>query len=103
MGALETRQRRGGPWGRALGYAEIPAPPGRSAVPSACPPEGAAMLNKLDDFPIHQTPEPVAHPATSDRNAYDRTWFNGYANDGSYYFGIGSIRTAESSTAPSAW
>ena len=27
--------------------------------------------------------------ATSDRNAYDRTWFNGYAADGSYYFGIG--------------
>lgn len=47
------------------------------------------MLNKLDDFPIHQTPEPIAHLATSDRNAYDRTWFNGYAKDGSYYFGIG--------------
>jgi hypothetical protein len=47
------------------------------------------MLNKLDDFPVHQTPEPIAHPATSDRNAYDRTWFNGYAEDGSYYFGIG--------------
>jgi len=47
------------------------------------------MLNKMDDYPIHQTPEPIAHPATTDRNAYDRTWFNGYANDGSYYFGIG--------------
>jgi hypothetical protein len=47
------------------------------------------MLNKLDDYPIHQTPEPLAHPATSDRNVYDRTWFNGYAHDGSYYFGIG--------------
>jgi hypothetical protein len=47
------------------------------------------MLNKLDDFPVHQTPEPLAHPATTDRNAYDRTWFNGYAEDGSYYFGIG--------------
>ncbi len=47
------------------------------------------MLNKLDDFPIHQTPEPLAHTATSDRNVYDRTWFNGYAPDGSYYFGIG--------------
>jgi hypothetical protein len=47
------------------------------------------MLNKLDDFPIHQTPEPIAHPATSDRNVYDRTWYNGYAQDGSYYFGIG--------------
>ena len=47
------------------------------------------MLNKLDDFPIHQTPEPIAVPATGDRNVYDRTWFNGYASDGSYYFGIG--------------
>ena len=47
------------------------------------------MLNKLDDFPIHQAPEPIAHPVTSDRNVYDRTWFNGYAPDGSYYFGIG--------------
>jgi hypothetical protein len=47
------------------------------------------MLNKLDEYPIHQTPEPIAHPATSDRNAYDRTWFNGYSNDGAYYFGIG--------------
>ncbi len=47
------------------------------------------MLNKLDDYPIHQTPEPIAHAATSDRNVYDRTWFNGYSGDGSYYFGVG--------------
>lgn len=47
------------------------------------------MLNKFDDYPIHQTPEPIAHPASSDRNVYDRTWFNGYAPDASYYFGIG--------------
>ena len=47
------------------------------------------MLNRLDDYPIHQTPEPIAHPATSDRNVYDRTWFNGYSADGSAYFGIG--------------
>lgn len=47
------------------------------------------MLNKLDDFPVHQTPEPLAQPVTSDRNVYDRTWYNGYAADGSYYFGIG--------------
>lgn len=47
------------------------------------------MLNKYDDFPIHQTPEPLAHPETSDRNFYDRTWFNGYSADGKWYFGIG--------------
>ncbi len=47
------------------------------------------MLNQLDDYPIHQTPEPVAHPATSNPNFYDRTWFNGYRSDGSAYFGLG--------------
>lgn len=47
------------------------------------------MLNRLDDYPIHQTPEPIAVPATSDRNVYDRTWFNGYSSDGSQYFGLG--------------
>ena len=47
------------------------------------------MLSQLDDYPVHQTPEPLALPATSDRNHYDRTWYNGYAADGSFYFGIG--------------
>jgi hypothetical protein len=48
------------------------------------------MLSKFDDYPIHQTPEPIAVPATTDRNAYDRFWFNGYAGDGEFYFGIGA-------------
>ena len=47
------------------------------------------MLSRLDDYPVHQTPEPVAQPASSDRNVYDRYWFNGYAPDGEFYFGIG--------------
>lgn len=47
------------------------------------------MLNRLDDYPIHQTPEPIAHPATSDPNFYDRTWFNGYSDDADQYFGLG--------------
>jgi hypothetical protein len=47
------------------------------------------VLNRLDDYPIHQTPLPVAYPATSDRNVYDRTWFNGYVASGDWYFGIG--------------
>jgi hypothetical protein len=45
------------------------------------------MLTQLDDYPVHQTPEPVAHPASSDRNHYDRYFFNGHAPDGSLYFG----------------
>ena len=47
------------------------------------------MLNLFDDYPVHQTPEPLAFPFTSDRNFYDRTWFNGFSKDGDWYFGIG--------------
>ncbi|WP_066557578.1 hypothetical protein [Croceicoccus bisphenolivorans] len=43
------------------------------------------MLTKADDFPIHQTPEPIAYSGT-DRNFYDRYWFNGYEPDGSLFF-----------------
>jgi hypothetical protein len=46
------------------------------------------MLSRFDDYPLHQTPEPIAHPASSDRNVYDRYWFNGYAGDGEFYFGV---------------
>ncbi len=45
------------------------------------------MLDLLDDYPIHQTPEPLSHPATGDRNFYDRFFFNGYAPDGEFFFG----------------
>jgi hypothetical protein len=48
------------------------------------------MLSRFDDYPIHQTPEPIARPASTDRNVYDRYWFNGYADDGEFYFGIGA-------------
>jgi len=43
------------------------------------------MLTKADDYPIHQTPEPVAYSGT-DRNFYDRYFFNGYQRDGSLFF-----------------
>jgi hypothetical protein len=46
------------------------------------------MLTPHDDYPLHQTPEPLAQPFTSDRNFYDRYWFNGFARDGEFYFGI---------------
>lgn len=45
------------------------------------------MLTKGDDYPIHQTPEPVAF-AGSDRNFYDRYFFNGYRQDGSGFFAV---------------
>ena len=45
-----------------------------------------AVLTSFDDYLVHQTPLPVAHPATSDPNAYDRYFFNGYAPDGELFF-----------------
>ena len=50
------------------------------------------MISKLDDYPIHQTVEPVAQTATSDRFTYDRFWYNGHAKDSAFYFGIGLCR-----------
>ena len=50
------------------------------------------MISKLDDYPIHQTAEPIALTASSDRFTYDRFWYNGHAKDGSFYFGIGLCR-----------
>ena len=43
------------------------------------------MLTAGDEYPIHQTPEPIAF-AGSDRNFYDRFFFNGYSADGSTFF-----------------
>jgi len=45
------------------------------------------MLTKGDDYPIHQTPEPIAY-AGSDRNFYDRYFFNAYAPDGSEFVAV---------------
>lgn len=46
------------------------------------------MITTLDDYPIHQAAQPVAVPATSDRNFYDRFWFSGFVGDGSLYFAV---------------
>lgn len=43
------------------------------------------MLTKGDDFPLHQTSEPIAFAGT-DRNFYDRYFFNGYSPDGAVFF-----------------
>lgn len=43
------------------------------------------MLTPADDYPLHQTPEPMAY-AGSDRNFYDRFFFNGYSADGAIFF-----------------
>lgn len=45
------------------------------------------MLTAGDEYPIHQTPEPIAY-AGSDRNFYDRYFFNGYSEDGAIFFAV---------------
>ena len=44
----------------------LPLPPDRHPEP----------LSPIDDFPVHQISEPVRHVGTSDRNFYDRYYFN---------------------------
>jgi hypothetical protein len=46
------------------------------------------MLTAFDDYLVHQTAEPIASPATGDRNFYDRHFFNGFTRDGDLYFGV---------------
>jgi len=44
------------------------------------------VLTSFDDYPIHQTPQPIALTGTSDINFYDRYFFNGYTKDAGVYF-----------------
>lgn len=45
-------------------------------------------ISAADDFLVHQTPHTFDTVFTSDRNFYDRYFFNGYARDGSVYFAV---------------
>lgn len=44
------------------------------------------MLTRLDDYPVHQSAEPLAHTSSASLNQYDRYFFNGYSKDGSVFF-----------------
>ena len=48
-------------------------------------------LSAMDDYPVHQASEFIAHPATSDRNFYDRYYFNMHPCDDDWFaiFGMG--------------
>lgn len=45
------------------------------------------MLTPFDDYPIHPSADPIAHPATGDPNHYDRYWFNGQDRAGRFFIG----------------
>ena len=62
------------------------------AAPAAEIRERPAMsLSSMDDYPVHQASEFIAHPATSDRNFYDRYYFNMHPCDDDWFaiFGMG--------------
>lgn len=44
------------------------------------------MITSFDDYPIHQTSDPIAHTESGDPGAYDRYFFNGYSRDGELFF-----------------
>jgi hypothetical protein len=44
------------------------------------------MLTPLDEYPVHQTPQPVAHAGDGHPDFYDRYWFNGFREN--LFFGI---------------
>ncbi|KPF79362.1 hypothetical protein IP88_01980 [alpha proteobacterium AAP81b] len=45
------------------------------------------MLTAADEYPFHQTPDPIAFAGT-DRNFYDRFFFNGFSADGRVFFAL---------------
>src|SRR5580693_4817413 len=49
------------------------------------------MLGPIDEFPVHQIPQPIAWPGSSDRNFYDRSYFNAHDRSGNIFLisGIG--------------
>ncbi|MEZ5657992.1 MAG: hypothetical protein R3E83_05535 [Burkholderiaceae bacterium] len=46
------------------------------------------MLTRFDEYLIHQTPEPIAHPESMDRNHYDRYWLGGFDPGSGLYFAL---------------
>lgn len=54
------------------------------------------MPVSLDELPIHQTPLSMARVASSDRNFYDRSYFNAHDQDGGTFLvsGLGCIPTS---------
>lgn len=49
------------------------------------------MIGPADEYPIHQLPHPIAWPGASDRNFYDRSYFNAHDRTGEVFVvtGIG--------------
>src|ERR1700739_3657069 len=53
------------------------------------------MLGPADEYPLHQVPQPIAWAGSSDRNFYDRSYFNAHDRTGDIFLvsGIGYYPT----------
>lgn len=49
------------------------------------------MLGAMDEYPVHQVAKPIAWPGSSDRNFYDRSYYNAHDRSGDVFLitGIG--------------
>src|ERR1700738_902375 len=49
------------------------------------------MLGPMDEYPVHQVPQPIAWPGSSYRNCYARSYFNAHDPTGDIFVisGIG--------------
>ncbi|MBV2355428.1 hypothetical protein KUM39_13795 [Streptomyces sp. J2-1] len=47
------------------------------------------MITPWDDYPVHQTPMPVAHPASGDPAHYERYWFGFFDREATTAVGFG--------------
>jgi len=47
------------------------------------------MLSKMDDFPLHQIADTIRHVGTSDRNFYDRYYFNMHGSSDELFLVMG--------------
>ena len=47
------------------------------------------MLSRMDDYPLHQLAEPIRFVGTSDRNFYDRYYFNLHASSDELFMVMG--------------
>lgn len=43
------------------------------------------MLGPIDEYPVHQLPQPIAWPGSSDRNFYDRCYLNAHDRTGDIF------------------
>src|SRR3954465_16041352 len=50
---------------------------------------GTSMPAPLDEYPLHQAPQSLSYVGSSDRNFYDRCYFNAHDRDGGTFLVTG--------------